>query len=127
MTTIPRLDCRQLADLSIRFEGILVLIIVPAVGWTSAAQSTSNDAGFGGLRYRWSTLRCPVVGTVIKAGTGLDHKPGHRAICGVAGPHSGPYRSRCYRRVRCADPPRPAGTMIKAVASIPELYQAQFR
>jgi len=45
---------------------------------------------------------------------GLDHKPGHRAICTVAGPHSGPYRSRCYRRVRCADRSRPAGTMIKA-------------
>ncbi len=41
----------------------------------------------------------------VRAPRGLGHKPGHRAICTVVGPHSGPYRSRCYRRVRCADRP----------------------
>jgi len=62
-------------------------------------------------RPKWT--RGPVrLGNVAQSG--LGHKPGHRAICMVVGPHSGPYRSRCYRRVRCADRPRPAGTMIKA-------------
>ncbi len=45
-------------------------------------------------------------GMMIKAERGLGHKPGHRAICTVVGPRSGPYRSRCCRRVRRADRPR---------------------
>jgi len=52
--------------------------------------------------------------TEVLARIGLGHKPGHRAIGTVVGPHSGLYRSRCYPRVRCADRPRLAGTMIKA-------------
>jgi tRNA(Met) cytidine acetyltransferase len=45
--------------------------------------------------------------------TGLDHYPGHRASHEVAGPHSGPYRSRSDRRVRGADRTPLAETMIK--------------
>ncbi|WP_295442344.1 FRG domain-containing protein [uncultured Thiodictyon sp.] len=45
---------------------------------------------------------------------GLDHNPGHCADCKAAGPHSGPYRSRNYRRVRYAGRRRLAGTMIEA-------------
>ena len=56
-----------------------------------------------------------VVTREMRSFGGLDHKPGHRAIGTVVGPHSGPYRSRCSRRVRCADRPPPAGTMIKAL------------
>jgi hypothetical protein len=45
---------------------------------------------------------------------GLDHNPGHRASREVVGPHSGPCRSRPYRRVRCADRAALAEVMIKA-------------
>jgi len=50
------------------------------------------------------------------SGRSLGHRPGHRAICTVVGPHSGPYRSRCYPRVRRADRPRRVGTTIKAAS-----------
>ncbi len=50
---------------------------------------------------------------------GLGQKPDHCAICTVVGPHSGHYGSRCYRKVRCADRPPPAETMIKALRSAP--------
>ena len=45
---------------------------------------------------------------------GLSHNPGHRASREVVGPHRGPYRSRPYRRVRCADQAPLAEVMIKA-------------
>ena len=46
----------------------------------------------------------------------IGQKPGHRTLCTVVGPHSGPYGSRPYRRVRCADRTPPAGRTIKAGA-----------
>ena len=45
---------------------------------------------------------------------GLGHDPGHRARREANGPHRGPYRSRPYRRVRCAALAPLAEVMIKA-------------
>ena len=45
---------------------------------------------------------------------GLGHDSAHCATREVFGPHSGPYRSRPYRRVRCADLAPLADVMIKA-------------
>jgi hypothetical protein len=52
---------RSFADLESR-----TLIIVSAVGWTSAAQSTESQAAAGGLRCA-STRRWPADGSMIKA------------------------------------------------------------
>jgi len=61
----PLLSCIHATRLGTLFDVVVgwALVIIPAtgiVGWTSAAQSTSidagADAGFGGPRYRLSTL-----------------------------------------------------------------------
>ena len=48
---------------------------------------------------------------------GLDHHSGQRARRKAAGPHSGPYGTRPYRRVRGADRSPLADVMIEARAA----------
>jgi len=60
-----------------------------------------------------SSRRC------AKAARGLDHNSGHRASREAAGPRSGPYGTRPYPRVRCADRLPLVGVMIKAAARRP--------
>jgi hypothetical protein len=48
---------------------------------------------------------------------GIDLYPGHIAAREAVGPHSGPYGSRTYSRVRCADRFCLAEMMIQAPAA----------
>jgi hypothetical protein len=61
--------------------------------------------------------RSLLAGIVPARAAGLDHISGHRTSREVDGPHSGPYGSRPYRRVRCADRSPLADIMIKARAA----------
>jgi hypothetical protein len=57
---------------------------------------------------------------------GDGHHSDHLASREVVGPHSGPYGSRPYRRVRCADQSPLAEVMIKAARGICSLDFGHF-
>jgi hypothetical protein len=76
----------------------------------------------GSIRSRRRNADCPLGSTdrrsdavrLWTARGGLGRNPGQRADRKAVGPHSGPYRSRSYPRVRCADPTPVAGVTIEA-------------
>jgi len=85
--------------------GILLSQLAIPMAFASTAERSSildKGADYVGEQCRVVALR------------GLDHHPGHRASREAAGPHSGPYGTRAYRRVRCADLSPLAAVMIKA-------------